>query len=405
MSLPNSWFVQTGFGTILGPMPTDALSEMIRTGALIASDLVRTETSPEWEPATNVPGLFSDLPSPSSGLSKTEIEAATELSHATRSEQHSSVPIIPISQRPSVPTETVAYAFDQPAAPPPPQAVDLVAQWKAERQQRPKRRVEHHDDQSLAEQIERDISDTELEPIPDIFADEEPEQVKALATAPSDLGTATGAASQGPRQTIKFPSLLSQIAPDLPALPTETFARKRDRWMRSLPSKPIMATVIVLVLSAWWFWPRSQRPVYHRLVAIWTELQAHRSRPLDKSGMTAFVARAQSELDAIVPKLSKQAKSNSREATLLLRASRDCLQPMLKRPRERDAAREKQLDSHLQELAVSYGLEISNASTQDLEPMAPTHPAADATTPASTTREKSPLTELPVQPLSLEADN
>ncbi len=393
MSSRNSWFVQTGFGTVLGPMPADALSEMVRTGALIASDLVRTESSAEWEPATNVPGLFSNSSSPLMTHSEQSRDAHSE-------ERPPDTLTLPSSRRPTTPTATVAYAFDKLAAPQPPQAEDLVAKWKAERQQRTKRRHENHDDHSLAQQIERDANHSGVEPIPDIFADEAVEQISnqiPKTVALSDRDPTPAATPLEPRQTIKRPSLLSQIAPDLPAIPTEKFAQKRNRWMRSLPSKPIMAAVIVLSLTAWWFWPRSQRPVYNRLVAIWNELQIQRAHPLDKSGMADFVARAQTELNVIVPKLSKQTNSDDRESLLLLSVGRDCLQPMLKRPRERDSSREQQLALYFQELAVHYGRAKNVVLVEEREPVSKVTPAP---LPNSEVRESNPTAESPPQPPS-----
>ena len=171
-----------------------------------------------------------------------------------------------------------------------------------------------------------------------------------------------------PRQSVMLPSLLSQIEADQPLAQEESFAQVRDRWIRSLPSKPIIAVALIVAFAVWWFWPESRRPVYHRLEAIWSELQTHRARPFDKTGMTNFVSKAQTELVVMVPKLEQQTKSNSREVTLLLRASRDCLQPLLTRPLERDVAKETQLESLLDELAASYGLSQIQRKTTYWEP-------------------------------------
>lgn len=167
MSSLSNWFVQTGFGAVLGPMPTDALSEMIRTGALIASDLVRSESSAEWEPAGSVPGLFSSSPSELKPLSAAHTNPVTAASSIpeSHSQQQSKVDhnlSLHSSQRPIVPTETVAYAFNKPTVPEPAQELDLVAKWKAERQQRPKRRDENRANDPLSDHIERDINEAEL---------------------------------------------------------------------------------------------------------------------------------------------------------------------------------------------------------------------------------------------------
>ena len=192
-----------------------------------------------------------------------------------------------------------------------------------------------------------------------------------------------------------LPSLLSQIEADQPLAQEESFAQVRDRWIRSLPSKPIIAGALIVAFAVWWFWPESRRPVYHRLEAIWSELQTHRARPFDKTGMANFVSKAQTELVVMVPKLEQQTKSNSREVTLLLRASRDCLQPLLTRPLERDFAKETQLESLLDELAASYGFSQIQRKTTYWEPSDNTLRVRPRTTEQSPSPKGSlPTTEL-----------
>ena len=58
MASAKTWFVKTGFGTVLGPMPTDVLREMVGTGELVRSDQVQKGTGGRWHPAGEVPGLF-----------------------------------------------------------------------------------------------------------------------------------------------------------------------------------------------------------------------------------------------------------------------------------------------------------------------------------------------------------
>ncbi len=57
-STTKSWYVQGGFGTLLGPMPDDALEQMARTGALLPDDLIREASSIEWLSAADIAGLF-----------------------------------------------------------------------------------------------------------------------------------------------------------------------------------------------------------------------------------------------------------------------------------------------------------------------------------------------------------
>ncbi|HLQ45539.1 MAG TPA: hypothetical protein VK137_12460, partial [Planctomycetaceae bacterium] len=142
--------------------------------------------------------------------------------------------------------------------------------------------------------------------------------------------------------TMRRPSLLSLIEPRPPA--PETFAEKCRRWRRSLPTWPIGAVLVIVLLAAWWYWPRQQRGINHRFMTIWTELQSRRTDFKDKAGFDRFVADAQTEVNDLVPWLEKHASAKDREKQLLLYIGRDCLKPMLKKPREVGSAQEKQLE-------------------------------------------------------------
>ena len=61
MASAKTWFVKTGFGTVLGPMPTDVLREMVRTGEMVRSDQVREGTNGQWYLASEIPGLFDAI--------------------------------------------------------------------------------------------------------------------------------------------------------------------------------------------------------------------------------------------------------------------------------------------------------------------------------------------------------
>ena len=78
MAAAKTWFVQTGFGAVLGPMPEDALREMVRTGALLRSDQVREGAEGEWHPTSEMPGLFDAATSANSPM-KSEAIAIAEV--------------------------------------------------------------------------------------------------------------------------------------------------------------------------------------------------------------------------------------------------------------------------------------------------------------------------------------
>ena len=74
MPVPDEgWFVQMPIvGTILGPMPLDALTEMVRTGALLRHDLVRRNTSGDWRSASELPELSAEFSVPLPSFEATE---------------------------------------------------------------------------------------------------------------------------------------------------------------------------------------------------------------------------------------------------------------------------------------------------------------------------------------------
>ena len=73
-----------------GPMPEDALQEMVRTGALVRADQVRESESVDWRPASEVPGLF-DADASKRLFSNWEGEAPAEPSSRETLEESGSV--------------------------------------------------------------------------------------------------------------------------------------------------------------------------------------------------------------------------------------------------------------------------------------------------------------------------
>ena len=55
--MASQWYCQV-LGEELGPLPWPDLVEMVRSGTVSRSDLVRREASGPWEPAEKVVGLF-----------------------------------------------------------------------------------------------------------------------------------------------------------------------------------------------------------------------------------------------------------------------------------------------------------------------------------------------------------
>lgn len=59
MSASQLWYVQTTFGTVLGPLSDDTLNEMARSGDLVSNDLVRQSENDEWTLVAELPGLMN----------------------------------------------------------------------------------------------------------------------------------------------------------------------------------------------------------------------------------------------------------------------------------------------------------------------------------------------------------
>ena len=134
----------------------------------------------------------------------------------------------------------------------------------------------------------------------------------------------------------------------------ETARQKWDRWRRSLPSWPIPVAILLVLWMCWTYWPRSQRTIYNRYVAIWAQWQTRRTDFKDSEGWATFLKQTESELDGTVPWLEKHARANDREKLLLLWIGRDCFRKMLKRPREIGTPEEKQLRILLTNLREFY---------------------------------------------------
>ncbi len=342
MSSANSWYVQTVFGAVLGPMADDTLAEMARTAALLPEDLVRDGADGEWRVASSMSDLFDDTATDFSGNATEE----------------------PFRLADSVEPDNSTRPFGDLPRP----ADDLIESWKAERgHTREQLGLSSLADESMTDEVAS--LDTPDESLPELVVFES-HNAESAATAEPKL----------PSPSIKRPSLLSQIAPRPPK--QETFPQKWDRWKRSLPSWPIRIACVVVLAMIWWYWPRSSRGIYNRYVAIWNEIETRRIDYNDKEGWEQFLKRSNAELDELVPWLEKRASSRDQAKQWLLWTGRDCLRPMLKHPRMLDTAEEKLLRQYLKLLSDLY------SGTTSTEPRA-THVGADGQSPAKTDPEQS----------------
>src|SRR5262245_29532762 len=95
MSAVKSWFVKTEFGVRLGPMPEDALRELVRAGALLRADQVCEAGGNNWRTASEVPGLFASESSPTTIVENADNESGASVESVAISEVN---PIAPVAQ-------------------------------------------------------------------------------------------------------------------------------------------------------------------------------------------------------------------------------------------------------------------------------------------------------------------
>lgn len=387
MSSAKSWFVQTGFGATLGPMPTDALVEMVRTGALIQSDQVRAGDNEEWRLASEVPDLHDVFSGASSNAEQSVPDnVAVSAPPVPSVMQRKSIKISLVPPTRPVGAEPPAVAVDAAvakAAPPPEPVVspvsmvrdvppvveppmddvpaaatappenDLIANWKSQRIQT----KEELGLVSLAAEMTQAETQEDLAPeLPaDLLDDDVPE--------PAPIAVTNRKPSTHP--VSNRPAFLDQVAglEDGPRVRVETSKEKWDRWKRSLPSWPIAVVVVLVLFMAWSYWPRSQRGIYARYVAIWEEWKTRRADFKDKEGWEHFLKQTAAELDDTIPWLEQNARANDREQLMLLWIGRDCFRKMLKQPRQMGSPEEKQLQILLTKVRELY--EPSGSTTLD----------------------------------------
>lgn len=386
MSAAKSWIVQTGFGTRLGPMPDDALKELVRTGALVRSDQVCDEAAGDWQSASEIPGLFDSesLPQPlpmedcsplvdegakaaptnailvssPKGLIPPAPPIRPSIASAQTTEPVAPTVVAPVavSPAPDVPeiepqvvAEIMAApVFDVPPVMPPisPES-ELISAWKVNRS----RSKEDLGLESLADEMTQAEAVEDFAPeLPSDLLDDDDDAASSVVAVP---------ASKPSRQSLQQPAFLDQVAglEAGPRQPVETARQKWDRWRRSLPSRPIsvvLAVVIFTAVATWWLFPRSQRAIYNRYVALWTEWKQRRGDLKDKEGWERFLKRADAELNDIVPWLEKNTRATDNEKKLLLFIGRDCLRKIRMQPRQQGMSQEKQLEGLLAQAREYY---------------------------------------------------
>ncbi|RLT12639.1 MAG: hypothetical protein DWI21_00520 [Planctomycetota bacterium] len=358
MSAAKSWIVQTGFGARLGPMPDEALRKLVRTGALVRTDQVCEGAAGEWQSAGEIPGLFESgsssqsAPTGSCSPSLTGlIPPAPHLHRRLELEQTTEPSAPPATANATVLAVPKAFTFEPPvvaaitAAPVSPES-ELINAWKMNRG------LSKVDlgMASLADEMTQAKAVEDLAPeLPsDLFDD--------VSAVSSDAVVPVSKTSRSSQQR---PAFLDQV-PSLevgPRQAVETIRQKRDRWQRSLPSRPVAVVLVAAfftISAIWWFWPRSQRTIYDRYVALWSEWKQRRGDLKDNAGWERFLRHADAELNDIVPWLQKNTRATDNEKRLLLFIGHDCLKKIRMQPRQQGMPQEKQLESLLAQARERY---------------------------------------------------
>lgn len=354
-SSPHHWFVQTDFGALLGPMPDDALAEMARTGALLARDRVREGTDGEWRPASEVPGLF-DEQIPSLGLLSSTLEdlfapesSAPRESDASRNANRRSVAK---SQENPTAEESRELEFEIDAP--------LIAPQTVTKPPPVTRELEFEIDVPL-------IDPTPLAAVSSVV--ESPSVPETLSSPIPTLSTQPGLKTINDLVPSPEPPNIREPEPILSApsgwqprvTPTPRWQPTATRSLRGWqPDKQtwlvgaIAAVMLVVLIGAWWLWPRQRPDLYKNYVAIYQELQQRRDLAEDHAKWMEFVARSKTQLAETVPWLESNAKPGDREKSLLLYAGRD-LQELLELPRTSKSPHQKRLDAFFEQLQEIYG--------------------------------------------------
>ncbi len=384
MSSAKSWFVQTSFGATLGPMPDDALLEMIRTGALLRTDQVREGSNDEWRPAAEFPNLFDAVAS-TSAIHEPIASVAVQETSTTRPSDSFSVPSKIKLVPPTVPTRHESVSISE--GPPvtgvsaqaatvsdsvlPPRAIqrnvtpspersvssaappedNLIASWRSER----RRTQEDLGTDSLAAEMSQAQDKEDL--VPELPAEQ-------FVDAPEPASIAAPEKRTAARPSSQRPAFLDQIngLEDGRRQRVETSQQKWERWKRSLPSWQIAAVVMLVLLALWNYWPRSTRGIYDRYVAIWEEWKSRRADFKDQEGWDRFLKHTEAELNDTVPWLEKNARASERDKLMLLWIGRDCFRKMLKHPRVLGTPEEKQLQFLLTSVREWYDSPGSSTS-------------------------------------------
>ena len=439
-----SWYVKASFGAEWGPMSFDTLREMADKGDVARDDLARCGVDAEWQSVVSVleqahsSKLTTDSEQETADATPINQESPNNPIEETSSvtfESESVETLRPARRRPgalpnwssywdpnsSATREPVAIPwfvpepeerFSQAVATGEETSPELSELTFASTDHTPQTNDETDDAHSATsgsfaelEAWKRERSER-LDRLMKIVADREAtaaeaaraseaERAVALAESATDSTNSDSSAADAEHSQ---PSELNRAATMTPAkrqsiAKQESWEATLERWKRSLPDPKVALVLLLLPLAAWWWWPSSDAAIAESYQSMYLELLELRERPNDKTGMEDFLARSQAELDRVLPGLKKRASPAKPELQWLLWMGQDCLQTMLKQPRQADTKPEITFNKLMREWKRLHNpsFEPSEAKSADVDHSDP-HERSVTREPALT---KEPARDMP----------
>lgn len=349
-SSSDEWFVQMDLGMLLGPMPKAELLELVQTGALLERDQIRKGTVGNWQPASDVPGLFnvaepSDEPSEpltDTASSKRSVDTATsrnasssrkrviaavtpaDVPLATSPDDLLSRPARPRSVSVADESDDLGFEVDVPLLDP--------SEWEAAT--------------SVIERVD-DSTTNDVTP-PPRFSPIETAAVHSLLLADEPASP-----PEPPPFAVLPPRAESPTPPPFRRPSIEAFAPQRDRLAGIVRVLTLTAVAGLVTAAVWWFWPGQEPDIYASYTVIYRECQERRDGTQGPAGWDEFAARSKARIDTSLEWLKTHAHPGDREASLLLYAGRD-LREILDHPHDYKSPHQRRLDGLFSRLNQIY---------------------------------------------------
>lgn len=441
----SSWYVKASFGAEWGPMSAATLQQMAAEGAFASDDAARYGADGSWQSVAAVLDTLrsNNVSEPASALDDAAPELNSEFigdmtTEPTSYADHSGTKPIRRSSLPGWTNYWTRGSHNEAPAPEKPPLVlasELLTNTVGSFTANADSLVPHEPAGSKTEFVatgssaKRDSHEADpdgrfdelnawkqerterLDRLLKIVADREAasareaEAAKSLAaeSCPNPIHPEQGRGLEMEGE----PNASQSIASESNKLPRPAVKRPEKweetlaRWRRSLPDWRFALPMLFLPWLIWHYWPVSQGNIAETYRSMYQDLRRLRDLPQNKTGMEEFVARSQTTLDEILPKLKQRSTSQDPDTQLLLWIGRDCLKPMLKSPRLRNSKHEDMLKKLLAQWDSTHHIErVAESPDPGAEPL----PVSSSATPlgfgSSSTSESAEPVEIELPPPS-----